>query len=209
MSEKQRKPDRRTAVTRTVIKDAMLALIKRDGFHKVTVASLCREAGVGRATFYTHYTGLMDVIDELADDAIGAVRQSNANSYAATAHLADLVRPMEDARELENYLDLLPVCQRVADDPRYRPLFRDDQIAEYIILRIFRQEGERVVPEIMADMGLTRLEAENLFLFGVMGAFAVNRSLHWTKDDNWYRVQRLLLTYAHGGYEAVKKLKRG
>ena len=209
MSEKQRKPDRRTAVTRTVIKDAMLALIKRDGFHKVTVASLCREAGVGRATFYTHYTGLMDVIDELADDAIGAVRQSNANSYAATAHLADLVRPMEDARELENYLDLLPVCQRVADDPRYRPLFRDDHIAEYIILRIFRQEGERVVPEIMADMGLTRLEAENLFLFGVMGAFAVNRSLHWTKDDNWYRVQRLLLTYAHGGYEAVKKLKRG
>lgn len=209
MSEKKRKPDRRAAVTRTVIKDAMIALVKRDGFSKVTVASLCREAGVGRATFYIHYAGLMDVIDELADDAIGAVRHGGTSAYENTVRLADLVRPMEDARELEAYLDLLPICQRVADDPRYRPLFRDDHIAEYIILRILRQEGERVVPEIMADMGLTRLEAENLFLFGVMGAFAVNRSLHWTKDDNWYRVQRLLLTYAHGGYEAVKKLKRG
>ena len=208
MSEKKRKPDRRAALTRSVVKDAMLSLIRRDGFHKVTVASLCREADIGRATFYTHYTGLMDVIDELADDAIGAVRQSDANSYAATAHLADLVRPMADARELENYLDLLPVCQRVADDPRYRPLFRDDQIAEYIILRIFRQEGTQAVPAIMEDTGLNRLEAESLFLFGVMGAFAVNRAQHWTKDDNWYRIQRVLLTYVHGGYEAVRKLKK-
>ena len=208
MPEKERKPDRRAALTRTVIKDAMLALVKRDGFQKVTVASLCREAGVGRATFYTHYTGLMDVIDELADDAIGAVRHGEASAYANGALLADLVRPMADARELEGYLDLLPICQRVADDPRYRPLFRDDQIAEYIILRIFRQEGERVVPEIMANLGLSRLEAENLFLFNVMGAFAVNRSLHWTKDDSWCRIQRVLLTYLHGGYEAVKKLKK-
>lgn len=208
MSEKKRKPDRRAALTRTVVKDALLALIKRDGFDKVTVASLCREADIGRATFYTHYTGLMDVIDELADDAIGAVRHGEASAYEATAKLAGLVRPMADARELENYLDLLPVCQRVADDPRYRPLFRDDQIAEYIILRIFRQEGARVVPEIMADTGLSRLEAEHVFLFSVMGAFAVNRSLHWTKDDNWYSVQRVLLTFVYGGYRAVNKLKK-
>jgi len=208
MAENERKADRRVAVTKTVIKDAMLALLKQDSFDKVTVAALCREAGVGRATFYTHYAGLMNVIDELADDAIGAVSHGDTSAYETTALLAELVRPMEHARELEQYLDLLPICQRVADDPRYRPLFKDDHIAEYIILRIFRQEGARVVPKLMEDTGMSRLEAESIFLFGVMGAFAVNRSLHWTKDDNWYSIQRLLLTYANGGYQAIKALKK-
>ena len=66
--------DKRTLITKTAVKEAMLELLSQTPFNYITVSSLCREAGVGRATFYTHYTGLTDVIDELADDAIQATR---------------------------------------------------------------------------------------------------------------------------------------
>ena len=100
------------------------------------------------------------------------------------------------------------LCQRAAHSPRYHVLFRDEEISEYIILRIYRKERVRTVPALMKKTGLSEKQADWLFLFGVMGAFAVNRSLGWKKDAEWYEMQRLLLTYAHGGYEAVAALNR-
>lgn len=205
MDGEKRGQDRRTHMTKNLIKDAMLSLLRQDSFDKISVAALCREAGVGRATFYTHYTGLMDVIDELADEAIGSAASKSTTGFEQLGYLAGQVAEMEQASELEELLDLLPLCQRVADDARYKPLFRDDHIAEYIIMRVYRQEREHVVPEMMKEMQITERQAELLFLFSVMGAFAVNRALHWCKDETWYEMQRLILTYAHAGNEALRK----
>ena len=47
--------DKRTLITKTAVKEAMLELLSQTPFNYITVSSLCREAGVGRATFYTHY----------------------------------------------------------------------------------------------------------------------------------------------------------
>ena len=68
---KQRKTDRRTLYTQAVIKDALLELLTVQGFEKITVASLCRQAEITRATFYLHYSDLTAVVDELVDEATG------------------------------------------------------------------------------------------------------------------------------------------
>ena len=65
MKKEMNKNDRRYAYTHNVIKDAMLELLHSTGFEEVTVSGLCRQAQVGRATFYTHYDNLMEVIEEL------------------------------------------------------------------------------------------------------------------------------------------------
>ena len=179
MDSTKKGPDRRTLVTKNLIKDAMLRLLRQDSFDKISVAALCREANVGRATF------------------------------AQLEFLSDQVARMEKASELERFVEFLPLCQRVADDPRYKPLFRDDQIAEYIIMRVYRQECPHIVPEMMREMHITQRQGELLFLYSVMGAFAVNRSLRWNKDETWYEMQRMILTYAHAGNEAVIKLGQG
>lgn len=199
--------DNRAKITRSAIKDGMLDLLVKTPFQYVTVASLCREAGVGRATFYTHYTGLMDVINELADEAISATRRSPMDNHEAIAVLAERVSANSDPRALEAWLDLMPMCQRVADHPKYRSLFKDDFLSEYIIMRIFRKERAASVDSICRQCGLSEEVAEKVFLFSVMGLFAVNRSLGWKKDDAWYEAQRALLVYMAGGVEALKKLK--
>ena len=205
MAQESGKPNRRVEMTKTIIKDGMLSLLTRMPFRSVSVSALCKEAGVGRATFYTHYTGLMDVIDELADEAIQAAGLSTDSSVAGVEFLNRKIPEMASSSELEQYMHFLPLCQRVAHSPRYNVMFRDDELSEYIILRIYRIERKRTIPVMVEKMGLTQEQADRIFLFGVMGAFAVNRAMGWKKDEEWYDIQLLLLTYANGGYEAIKK----
>jgi AcrR family transcriptional regulator len=67
--------DRRAARSREAIHRAFLALIEARGYDAVTVQQICRKAGVGRATFYTHYAskddlkvkGILSMQAQLAD----------------------------------------------------------------------------------------------------------------------------------------------
>ena len=199
--------DKRTIITKAAIKDGMLELIGRTSFNYVTVASLCREAGVGRATFYTHYTGLMDVIDELADDAISATERGGENAFAAASVLAEKMRRTTDPAVLEPYMNMLPVCQRVADNPKYNVLFKDPFVSEYIIMRIYNNERGENIKYLAEHYSISSEQADKLFLFALTGAFEVNRSMGWKKNDAWYNVQKVLLTFIEGGCNALTKLK--
>ena len=198
--------DKRTLITKTAIKDGMLELLSRTSFQYVTVSALCREAGVGRATFYTHYTGLTDVIDELADDAIQTTNRAKAPGLSGIEQLARKMRETSDPEALAPYMDLLPVCQRVADNPKYHVLFQDPFIAEYMLMNIYRQERDHMIPYLTKQYKISAEQADKIFLFGVTGAFAVNRSMGWKKDESWFKVQKVLLTFLEGGYNALAKL---
>ena len=198
--------ERRAAATKEAIKDTMLDLLKKTAFNDISISLLCREAGVGRATFYTHYNGLTDVIDELADDAIDATKRSKAPGLSGVSILLEKMHTTMDPAALAPYMELLPVCQRVADQPKYRPLFFDEFLSDYMMMRIFRRERELMLPYFMENSGMTPMQAEKVFLFGIAGAYAVNRSMNWKKDADWYEVQKVLLTFLEGGNEALKKL---
>ena len=198
--------DKRTLITKTAVKEAMLELLSQTPFNYITVSSLCREAGVGRATFYTHYSGLTDVIDELADDAIQATRRAKAPGFTGIIQLAERMRVTTDPEALAPYMELLPVCQRVADNPKYKALFKDPFVSEYMLMNIYRRERDHMLPYLTENYSLTVEQADKIFLFGVTGAFAVNRAMGWKKDEAWYSVQKVLLTFLEGGYNALKKL---
>ena len=92
------------------------------------------------------------------------------------------------------------------DNPKYKVLFTDSFVSEYMLMNIYRRESKKMLPYIRKNYHVTEEEADKIFLFGVTGAFAVNRSMGWNKDQSWYRVQRVLLTFLEGGYEALRKL---
>ena len=208
MPKTERRADQRAFRTKAAVKDAMLALLGRTEFEKITVASLCREAGIGRATFYTHYDRLTDVLDELGDDAIQATESGPENQWAGIAALALLMRSSENPEELSPYMNLLPVCHRVADHPKYRALFRDRMVSERLLAQIYSREKGRNIADMTRDYGLTEEQADKLFLFALTGAFAVNRSMNWKKDETWYGVQKVLLTFLSGGHDALERLRK-
>jgi AcrR family transcriptional regulator len=54
--------DRRVARTRTAVADALVVLIRRKPYERITVEDILAEANVGRATFYAHYTSKDDLL---------------------------------------------------------------------------------------------------------------------------------------------------
>lgn len=137
-TEKNRREDRRTIYTKHVIKDALLELLSEGPFEKNTVAALCRRAEIVRTTFYIHYDSLTDVVKDLADDAILAAAAHSSGKIQDITVLARQMQKTTDPELLSPYMSLLPVCQQVADDPKYRVMFRDPMVSEYILMQIIR-----------------------------------------------------------------------
>ena len=53
--------DRRVARTRATLHHALLSLIVERGYEALSVQDICEAAGIGRSTFYAHYTGKDDL----------------------------------------------------------------------------------------------------------------------------------------------------
>lgn len=57
-----RKVDRRVERTRTLLREALLSLIREKGFEALSVQEIIDRANVGRATFYTHFDNKEDLL---------------------------------------------------------------------------------------------------------------------------------------------------
>lgn len=172
------------------------------------MSGLCRQAQVGRATFYTHFDNLMEVVEELVDDAIKATDRSFAGSSIDGLREVDRYLSTDQRlKDLESKLLMLPICQRVADNPKYNVLFKDPALSDYILSMIYRQERDYQINELM-KYGVSDKEADMLFIYMLTGAFAVNKAFGWKKDKEWVRVQRIILNFVTGGMDAVGKLQK-
>jgi AcrR family transcriptional regulator len=75
--------DRRVAATRTRLHDAVRALA--DAGEEITVRSVTATAGVSRATFYTHFSGLDDLALHLQEQAFHDIAAATRTADAAAS----------------------------------------------------------------------------------------------------------------------------
>lgn len=191
--------DRRTLYTRAVIKDAFLALIASGGWRRLSVTLLCKKAGIARATFYLHYANLDEVLDDVLRDAF----------QVGDGDIRRVLRQLRQTMKAGTLTAdaFLPLCQRAADSPRYRPLLLDEDLPGRILSFLYDTARADVVPLLMESASLTQQEADLLFRFGLQGNFAVNAALRWEKNETWYSMQDLILRFKMGGLEALQKRK--
>ena len=60
----------RKEMTRMLLKEGLLSCLANNSFESVTVTLLCKASGITRSTFYLHYSNIMEIVDDLVDDAI-------------------------------------------------------------------------------------------------------------------------------------------
>jgi len=63
MPENFKKEDLRVEKTLKAIQEALLTLLERRNFKRITVNALCEEAQICRATFYTHFKDKYDLLE--------------------------------------------------------------------------------------------------------------------------------------------------
>lgn len=187
----ERKTDRRTIITKTLIKDALLELLKKTTYEKLTVTALCKQAEITRATFYLHYQNIDDVLDEALDDALRLTELDPKFEKFESSHEAYFASK-DDTEDIDAFL---PACQRAARNPKYRALFLNESLSHIILDKMYRKERSIRIPDIMAAHHLTEWEADIIFRYMLYGNFAVNKSLAWVKNDDWYHAQDVIRTF--------------
>lgn len=68
--DNQNNNDRRIRRTRKSIKEALIGLLQKQKINQISITELCNQADINRKTFYNHYSGVRNVLDEIEDEYI-------------------------------------------------------------------------------------------------------------------------------------------
>ena len=155
--------DRRVTYTKNAIKDALLELMKEKSFEKLSISKVCEAAQITRTTFYSHYDTLNQVLDELIDEAFEVAEYSSTALSMSLPQRLHYLLQFDTVETLREHNSDLPTCQRIADMPKYRILFQDRTLSEYIKNKLFRMMKPSVIPELMEYCCISQTEAERFF----------------------------------------------
>jgi AcrR family transcriptional regulator len=183
--------DRRVARTRSLLQQALFKLTAEKGYANVTVEDICREADVGRSTFYTHYSGKGALRKATIDEHIRSVRARGADCRSQqTAKRFSFSGPAFEHAHVTRQMHRALIGGKQRDMP--------DEIREWMTAQVHRElmgisgEGEDGV----------HLEIATRF---VVGAFfeVVGWWLDLDTDFSPAEVDRMFQQLAFKGVEAA------
>lgn len=67
--------DRRAMRTAIQIKEIMFSFLESKAIHEISVAQICRECQINRATFYDHYRDVFDLVQDMESDILRQLRE--------------------------------------------------------------------------------------------------------------------------------------
>lgn len=196
--------DRRSLYTQKIIKESFLHLLQNKSFETLSISSICKEAGISRPTFYLHYPNTSAVLDSILQDTLLAEGILEHDSIKTFQLLESIAKGEKRYEQLGNSYYLLPACQRIADKDAYRAIFMDSTLSNYIISKIFHAEKDKMIPYLMQSCFLDETEASLLFNFILQGSFAVNQSLKWKKNQQWNKIQTMIIQFVLGGIQKLQ-----
>lgn len=68
--------NQRVALSKRLLREALLQLLKEKELSKIRVTELCQISGINRATFYRHYTVPKDILLELQQEFVEEVQKT-------------------------------------------------------------------------------------------------------------------------------------
>jgi AcrR family transcriptional regulator len=143
--------DPRSIRTRDLLRDALMKLVAEQSFNSLSIQDVTRLAGLNRTTFYLHYSGLHELLEDCARTLFGQMRtEIYANKFSYRQQdLTALVPFVESVfRHLEQHEPFYRAMLGKQGDPLFRVLFQD-LLAELIFEPIIdRNPGDDSNPQL-------------------------------------------------------------
>ncbi|MDR1628691.1 MAG: TetR/AcrR family transcriptional regulator C-terminal domain-containing protein [Oscillospiraceae bacterium] len=96
------KNDHRIKLTKMMIRQSFLSLLREKPINKITIKELCEKAGINRATFYAHYEDIYALMDEtkneLAESILHAVHEISSTALLSDFY-AEICRTISEHRD--------------------------------------------------------------------------------------------------------------
>ena len=78
-----KKEDLRVTKTKRDLRLALLQLLKKYSFEKISVSDVCSEAMINRMTFYKHFDDKYDLLNHTMESLAGEVLQRASEKFSA------------------------------------------------------------------------------------------------------------------------------
>lgn len=101
------KNDHRVRLTKLLLHQSLLEMMKEYPLEKITVKDLCEKAGVNRATFYAHYADTEALLAEITDEVIAAIQNSMDNSSVLKTQQEIILEICQSILENKEYCEVL------------------------------------------------------------------------------------------------------
>lgn len=187
MTLKTRKTNKRTLQTKEIIKSALLILMKKKPFMKLSVTELCKLININRGTFYLHYLDLYDVLDDILEEL-----------FHNTSSVIDHILCPERISGKCGY----PFCEMIHTKEHYQPIFLDESISSILMEKTSNLCKEPFITWLMAHSHLTFEKAEALFYFQMNGCLAINRLALKNHCTDWRKIQETVDQFIKAGFES-------
>lgn len=95
--------DRRAKMTRELLKQSLIELMKKKPIHEISIKKICETADINRSTFYHHYNSQFelfnDILNDIGNDITAIVKKYSNNPDWMTLILTEAFIYIEDRRE--------------------------------------------------------------------------------------------------------------
>lgn len=102
MSREELKNPRRRTLTKRLVREALLEMLKDKGIQDISVSELCAAAGINRTTFYNHYAGTYEVLAEIEGEFLVQLCAADAmpgGEGGLEEHIESLCRRLQQDRQ--------------------------------------------------------------------------------------------------------------
>lgn len=183
------KQDHRVRLTKMMLRDSFFDLMQEKPVGKITVKELCDKAGVNRATFYSHYTDIYALYEEIERD----LAQTIMDSLSTTINGGSLEALSKD------------ICTIIAQNEKLCRAFFGEYSDPDMLLRIvdrFRERSIAMWSRTKPD--LPKSEFDRFYTFMANGCLAIIRS--WVQSgmkESTEDVARFIEKMANSGLAAL------
>ena len=147
--------DPRVIRTCSQLRDSLMMLVAEKSFAYLTIQDVTKRAGLNRTTFYLHYTGLHELLEDCAWTLFDQMRESiYANKPVDYSQNTSQLEPFVESvfRHLEEHEKFYRAMLGKQGDPFFRGLFQEflsELIFEPILLKATSKD-----PDLQLDMAL-------------------------------------------------------
>jgi AcrR family transcriptional regulator len=128
MSTNNNEMDPRIVRTRSSLRQALMDLVTDKSFASLTIQEVTRQAGVNRSTFYLHYVGMHELLEDCIKDLFGQMRDEiyGKASNIGSNHQKDYEPFVEIVfQHLRKHLRFYRAMLGKNGDPYFGSLFQD------------------------------------------------------------------------------------
>lgn len=105
----KKKENQRITLTKRLLQEALLLMLRDESINKISVRDLCEKAGINRTTFYNHYSCPADVLNDISQSFMNDIGKmldeaESTNLQSVAEKIASIFRYMEDHHELARLL---------------------------------------------------------------------------------------------------------